>query len=468
MTSVRAVDGTQSASRRPKGKGVAKTAKGVNTTNPSPATSRFQGYTASTGEARFIGESPIAGNVTSNGFKVTNIPPTRTGFQVIPNSPIPETTTGFKGYTHSSGNTANWTAEGTNGRYTTPTEQTAQAAASTSTKKASKTATSVATEAAEEAAGSTTKTAAKKPGFFARTWKNHAPKCLQPLGKWMGEDMLSAKTVTKAQKSLSETAQTAAREAYIKGNVDKSVSKAVENLGENASKDAIKSATERATEQATQRAEAKLAGKHGAALLEKAAESSVKSKLATTSAEAIGALGKVSKGGVVLGVAIDTIHEGFEVAQGFKEGRGGKQLGKSALTIAGSAAGTWAGIAAGTKVGFAVGTAIGGPIGSAVGAVTGFLAGTAIALVGHAIGNKTGGAIFGDNKGDEVLAMEAAQERLNEQQEQTAQPRQFGTVTGHAGTSAGGLGGGIAPVDLNDPLSGLPGAPSLYRAGGVA
>ena len=119
--------------------------------------------------------------------------------------------------------------------------------------------------------------------------------------------------------------------------------------------------------------------------------------------------------------AIEGVIETFtEVIPAFQLGtdKGIKQVGKSAVTVAGSAAGWCAGAyvggAVGAKVGAAVGTAICPGVGTAVGAAIGLVGG----LIGSWLGHKAAKAVVGKSE------VEKAQEQAQEQAQTQPAPQQ--------------------------------------------
>lgn len=265
---------------------------------------------------------------------------------------------------------------------------------------------------------------------------------------WLSKNFSEGKVYKFADRKLTEMAEAGAKRAFI----GEQVKEAVTALGEGASKEAIREATRTAT----QRAAAEFATVSSEAVA-KAAASSTANTVATKASGVLGKLGGLSNA-TVWGGAVAAAFEVPDVIEGFKEGRGAAQIGKSASVVGGAIGGM--------ALGTAIGTAICPVAGSAIGAVAGFLISGACALAGSWLGGKVGSGLFGDNKKslfggsdehkvtqEEVEAALAAQQAAVAQQQPQAQ-QSFGsmTVPGSMPMPAGQMGG----FDPNNYMAGLP------------
>ena len=161
---------------------------------------------------------------------------------------------------------------------------------------------------------------------------------------------------------------------------------------------------------------------------EKAAKAAKAAEATAGAAKAVGSFSLMNtakdalkSGGFKGMAAIEGVIETFtEVIPAFQLGtdKGIKQVGKSAVTVAGSAAGWCAGAyvggAVGAKVGAAVGTAICPGVGTAVGAAIGLVGG----LIGSWLGHKAAKAVVGKSE------VEKAQEQAQEQAQTQPAPQQ--------------------------------------------
>ncbi len=137
-------------------------------------------------------------------------------------------------------------------------------------------------------------------------------------------------------------------------------------------------------------------------------------KVGSTLLSKLGAFGKVAKkGGAVFDLAIESTMQIFtEIIPAFKNGgvdSGVKQIGKSALQVAGSVGGWALGASLGTKAGMAIGTAICPGVGTAVGGVIGAVGGIIGGLVGSSLLSGAAKKITGKSE-NEILQEEQMQQ----------------------------------------------------------
>ena len=146
----------------------------------------------------------------------------------------------------------------------------------------------------------------------------------------------------------------------------------------------------------------------------------LKGAAAVKGASALEALKGVPKVFAFIPAALETLHQIPEMFEGFKEGRGGAQIGNSAMDVAGVAGGAWGGYAAGSALAtgaLGLATAIGlisNPVGWVVGGVAlaggigGAIAGTKI---GKKIGSIVGKFFFGENHKTKMQPQQIAQQQ---------------------------------------------------------
>lgn len=125
----------------------------------------------------------------------------------------------------------------------------------------------------------------------------------------------------------------------------------------------------------------------------------LKTGIATRGAGFISSLNQVPRGIPVLVAGLETIKQVPQVFEGFKQGRGGAQLGNSAIDVASVTAGAWGGFAAGAKAGALATSWTANPLIIGAGTIIGGLGGAFLGTsVGKKVGNVAGKFFFGENK----------------------------------------------------------------------